>query len=279
MKERTCFKPSNKTVDTLIMELNIPDGVEVTKDYVISKIKNMKNRDYSTILFERYVNSRTISKIEELHSNLYYSHLGGTCKSAVKSLRREIIEELVGIDSFPFGEYVRNSKITRRGYLSRSIKEISEYIESLEYKPSKDRDRVINGLIDIGYNIDYPKYLMKSPEYPYNLFSHIIQNDGILPSLTASEIRRIYMNEIIKNPSHNINVFIINSNRIFDQENKLLTMRQKVIASLFYRDKIRIPEISEHLDISESLIKLELRRVISIFNTEDGKSFIYDITR
>lgn len=279
MSERTYFKPSNKTVDILIKEMNLPEDIKLSKDAIVSKILKMNNREYSTILLERYVNGMTLSKIEELHPEIYYSHTWSACNSAVQSLRKDLLEEFVGMDSFPLGKYMQGTSLHQHGYLSRSVKDIVTFIKTLNYKPSKDIDKIITSLEKAGYQLNYPKYLLRFPEYPYNLYSNIIQNDGIKPVMTAFELRRRYMKELIGSPTHNVYVFAMNVDKIFSEDNTLLSRRQKEVVSLYYIEKVRIPEISERLSISESLIKYELRKVIHILNSEQGKSVIYDINR
>lgn len=279
MRERTYFKPSNNTVETLIEDLDLPPNVKLPKDLIVAKIFEMKDKEYSTILIERYLNGRTYTKIEELHPELYFSCFWSACRTALKRLRSDVIEEYVGIDSFPIGKYMGNTRLSAHGYLSRSVKDTVKLISGMNYRPSKDHDRIILTLQKLGFILDYPKFLLRYPPYPYNLYSHIVQNDGIMPSFTALEIRRKYMNELIMFPTHNVYVFEENVGIIFDDDCDLLTWRQKEVTSLYYIEYVRIPEISKHLSISESLIKYELRKVVSILNSEEGKSLIYNINR
>lgn len=263
----------NSIID-LRERLELPSSLVLTDTELISYIRKMPRKHHATILYERYVNNKTFSEIERLYDLEPFS-CSHTCKSAIKMLRRFISEQTSPKEERSINRYIHYDVLKSERLGSKSVKDVIAYLMSFDYKASTTYDFVIQSLEQNGFNIVYPKYLLKHPEFPYNLYAHILQNNGIRMRMTVKELYIQYIKQISLNPDYNLTAFLMHQDIIFSDKNEYLTNRQKIIAEYYYKKQLSIPAISFILGISESLIKLELRNVVKELNTDAGKYFIH----
>lgn len=271
MKNKRCRK---NTIDDLFLKLKLPSSINLSKDMLLFFIRSLKNEEYSTILYERYENGRSYGEIEILY-DMVPTSCCEKCKSAIKQLRKDIINYFKPDDEKSINLYLHSDILKAKKFGSKSVKDVIEFLMEMDYRPSRFYDLVINTLQENGFFLIYPKYLLKSPEFPYNLYSHLLYGEGLRSKIPVKDLYVKYVKQISYYPERNLSAFIYHSKKIFSDENPYLTERQKKIGKYYYEDKISIMAIAFILKISETLVKRELHKIIGILNSEDGIYFIY----
>lgn len=267
-------KCRRNTMNDLMEKLNLPESITLSKEEILFFIQSMKNEEYSKILYERYEHGRSYGEIEKLFDMLPASCCR-KCETAIKQLRNQILNHFKSNDDKLINLYLHSNVLKVKQFGSKSVQEVIDYLMEMDYRPSTFYDLVINTLQDNGLQIIYPKYLLKSPEYPYNLFAHLLYGEGLRITVPVKDLHIKYVKQIIYHPERNLSTFIYHSKKIFSDENPYLTERQKIIGKYFYEERLSITAISFILKISETLVKRELHKIITTLNSDDGIFFIY----
>lgn len=262
------------TMNDLVERLNLPDHITITNEELISFIRKMKNKEYWNILYERYVNGKSYGEIER-QFDLVPCSCYDKSESAVKLLRNQILNHFKSNTEKSINLYLHSDILKTKGFGSKSVQDVIDFLLGMDYRPSLFYDLIINTLQENGFEIIYPKYLLKSPEYPYNLYSHLLYGEGLRIKVPVKELYVKYVKQITYHPERNLSAFIYHSKKIFSDENPYLTERQKKIGKYYYEEKISISAIAFILKISETLVKRELHKIIDILNSNDGIFFIY----
>lgn len=257
-------------------ELHLPDRISLISNYdLVNFIKTMENPDYSTMLMESFVNHKRIAKVMKDNPQIFCASPYSYFKSAIHQLRRDIIVSFTEKEDLSVQRFVDTAVLRRLGIHDIPVKDAIKMIEGMEYRQSKDMDRLILGLFNNGFIVDYPLFLLKDPIFPFNLYGDYLGNSGILYRNTVKELYKKYIHQIAHIPLYTFKNYMINSQFIFNTRFQMLTDRQKFIGILFYKEKMRIPDISEEMGISESNIKNEIHAILKTLNTEEGKCFIH----
>ena len=159
------------TMNDLVERLNLPDHITITNEELISFIRKMKNKEYWNILYERYVNGKSYGEIER-QFDLVPCSCYDKSESAVKLLRNQILNHFKSNTEKSINLYLHSDILKTKGFGSKSVQDVIDFLLGMDYRPSLFYDLIINTLQENGFEIIYPKYLLKSPEYPYNLYSH-----------------------------------------------------------------------------------------------------------
>ena len=80
--------PTVKTIYDLRESLNLPKGCKLTDMNIIDYVDNMKNQDYSTLLFMRYILGYSFKRIEK-EGNIYYASMSSACQNAIRVLKKK----------------------------------------------------------------------------------------------------------------------------------------------------------------------------------------------
>ena len=188
------IEATSKTLDDLRSSLKLPEQIKLSDADIIDYIDNMKHPDYSTILFLRYVMGYSYRKIEK-ESNLYYASLQGFCSSAIKTLKKEIMEDLLpsNISNKPISDLIYHKISNNLGLGHKTVYESVEWLLKFDYKPSKSIDMLVQSIGYVDINFIYPKYLLKKPPYPFNLYAQILRGEIGSRGLSVREIQNRYL--------------------------------------------------------------------------------------
>ena len=268
--------PVVKTIEDLRESLNLPKECELTDMNIIDYVDNMRNQDYSTLLFMRYILGYSFKRIEK-EGNIYYASMSSACQNAIRVLRKEILEDLSpeNIGNRPINDIAYHKIGNSLGLTGKTLYESIEWLLKFDYKPCKNVDMLVHSIQSIDPKFVYPQYLLKKPHYPYNLYAQILRGEIGGRGSHVRDVQSKYLKMILTNPQYNVGMYVYHVKDIFSDKNTLLRSNEKEILKFYYKNELSIKETSEKLNISESLLKSTIQRSLKLFNTVEGIHFIH----
>lgn len=265
-----------KTIEDLRVSLNLPKEYNLSDMNIIDYVDNMRNQDYSTLLFMRYILGYSYKKIQK-EGNIYYASMSTACQTAIRVLRKEILEDLSpdNMGNKLINEVVYHKIANVLGLSGKTVFECIEWLMRFDYKPSKNIDLMVQGIHHVDPNFIYPQYLLKKPPYPYNLYAQFLRGEVCGRSIKVKDIQSKYLRMILSNPQYNVGMFIYHAKDIFSEKNYLLTSKEKKILYFYYKNDLSLRETAERLNVSETILKSIVQKALKLLNTEEGIHFIH----
>ena len=268
--------PVYKTIEDLRIALDLPREYILSDMNIIDYVDNMKNPDYSTLLFMRYILGYSFKRIEK-EGNIVYASMSSACQNAVRVLRKEILEDLSpdNIGNKPINNIVYHKISNGLGLTGKTLYESIEWLMKFDYKPCKNVDILVQSIQAIDPNFIYPQYLLKKPSYPYNMYAQILRGEIGGKNTNVKDVHNKYLTMILTNPEYNVGMFVYHVKDVFSEKNTLMSDKEKEIILFYYKNNLTLKETSEKLHITESILKGVIRKTLKILNTEEGIHFIH----
>lgn len=271
--------PVYKTVKDLREALNLPENYSLSDMNIIDYVDNMKNPDHSTLLFMRYILGYSYKRIEK-EGKIYYASMSSACQTAIRSLRKEILEDLSpdNIGNKPINDIVYHKISNSLGLTGKTLYESIEWLMKFEYVASKDVDTLVHAIKKLNPDFNYPMYLLKNPPYPYNLYSYLLRGRNY-KQIPVKDIHSRYMYKIAQNPNNNFYSYYNHVDEIFSERNLYMRIfikdKDLNYVKLYFKDGHSVQEISKNLTVPETTVKAAIYRVIDLLNGEIGTEYIH----
>ena len=268
-----------RTLNDLRNCLSLPEEIQLSNNEIIDFINNMKNQDHIEIIKYRYILGYSFKEIEET-IDLYYDNLNSFCKTAVKTLRRDIINHYCPPDynDLMVSDIVFHKISNRLGLSGKTVKEAKEWLMTFDYVASKDVDSLVESICKHDPNFSYPKFLLHNPPYPYNLYSYLLRERN-KKKIPVRLIYSKYMQKMIRNPNKNFHAYFNHADEIFSDNNLYMRMyiseKDLLLTKMYFKNNNTIKEISELLSISESSIKNAIYKIIDLLNDDLYNQYIH----
>ena len=268
-----------RTLKNLRECLSLPEDIVVSDEELVNFIDNMKNSDYKEIITFRYILGYSFKKVSDT-IDLYYDDLQCLCKTAVKNLRKDIINYYhpVDLNDLPVSDIVWHKISNRLGLSGKTVRDAKEWLLTYEYVPSKDVDTLVEAIGNLDPDFNYPKFLLHRPQYPYNLYSFLLK-ERHNKKITAKELYSKYMRKMIRHPSENFNAYYIHADEIFSDNNLYMKLflndRELTFTKMYFKDNLKAQEISRILSVPASTIKAAVYKFIDLLNSDIGTYYIH----
>ena len=280
-KEIIIKKESEKyrTLNDLRNCLSLPEEIHLTDDELINFIDIMKDPDHIEVIKYRYILGYSFKEIDDT-IDLYHGNLNSFCKTAVKTLRKNIMNHYFPPDynDLMLYDIVFHKISNRLGLSGKTVKEAKEWLMEFDYVASKDIDSLVEAIWKYDSSFPYPKFLLHNPPYPYNLYSYLLRERN-KKKIPVKTLYTKYMQKIIYNPNNTFHAYFNHVDEIFSENNLymkiVLSEKDLLFTKMYFKDKISIQDISQSLSVSESAIKAAVYKIIDILNGEIGNHYIH----
>ena len=271
------FIPKHVTFEQIYEDLNLPDGITVTKDEMIEYFKKLKTPDYPEIIYEHYVNGKGFKEIKDEHPEFYRERMFDCVKCAVHSLRKIIIDDRKPIRDRILLDFVDGKMLHRHPKFDwkTTVGEAVDYLETYDYRQSVVTDALVTQMKNNGIEIYYPEFLMKKARYPYNLYADFLAGFGPRAFMYVKDLYKLHVNNICTHPDRSYFALENNKDIIFSNKNMYFSEITKVIGYLYYQENVEIDVIADSLGLSIECVRDGLLKMKNKMRSESFTEFMF----
>lgn len=271
------FIPKHVTFEQIYEDLNLPDGITVTKDEMIEYFKKLKSPNYPEIIYEHYVNGKGFKEICDAHPEFYREKVDYCVKGAVHVLRKIIIEDRKPIRDRILLDFVDGKMLHRHPKFDwkTTVGEAVDYLETYDYRQSVVTDALVTQMKNNGIEIYYPEFLMKKARYPYNLYADFLTGFGPRAFMFVKDLYKLHVNNICEHPDRSYFALENNKDIIFSNKNTYFSEFDKVIGYLYFQENVEDDVIAESLGLSVRYTKKKIREMKYSMRDEHFTEFMF----
>lgn len=102
------------------------------------------------------------------------------------------------------------------------------YLETYNYHRSIVTDRLVTQMQSQGIEVYYPKFLLKRPAYPYNLYAEFLTNFRPKAYMLVKDLYKLHVDNICMHPDRSFYALENNKDIIFSNKNMYFSEIQRL---------------------------------------------------
>ena len=271
------FIPKHVEFEQIYEDLNLPDGITVTKEEMIKYFDKLKAPNYPEIMYEHYVNGRGFTDIEREHPEFYRSRIYSCVACGIHSLRKIILEDQKHIRDRFLLDFVNGKDIHSHPVFDwkTTVGEAVDYLETYDYHRSVVTDRIVTQMQNQGIEIYYPKFLLKRPAYPYNLYAEFLTNFRPKGHMLVKDLYKLHVDNICMHPDRSFYALENNKDIIFSNKNMYFSEISKTIGYLYFQEHVDLDVIADSLEVSPYYVKTVMAKMKEKMRHERFTEFMF----